>query len=115
MAFIRYVRYASARVDLFLRERSGQALLAQRNSMRPPKPVRHQRQVHARHINKQRHSDEEDSNPESPITMGSFPIWHAVMVNVISARSLLMVRVRTLSHSFPAFSIQFPGFEPVGT
>ena len=67
--------------------------------------ARHQRQVDTRHINEQGQADEEDGYPETPITMRAFPVRTMVMVNAVMVRPLFVMRVRTLTHSFPAFPI----------
>ena len=68
--------------------------------------ARHHRQVYSRHINEEGHGDEEDGYPETPITMRAFPVRTMVMVSVVLVRPLLVMRVRALTHWFPAFPIQ---------
>jgi hypothetical protein len=68
-------------------------------------PARNQRKVDTRHINEQRDRDKEDANPETPIAMGAFPVRTMVMAKIVLVRSFLVMRVRALTHWFPAFSI----------
>ena len=45
--------------------------------------------------------------PETPIPVCAFPVRTMAMVNDVMVRPLLVMRVRTLTHWFPAFSNQF--------
>ena len=86
------------------------ALLADGNGMRVP--VRHQRKIDTRHINEQGRADEEDSYPETPVTVRPFPVGTMVLMNAAKVWPLFVMRMRALAHSLPAFSIRSPGFEP---
>jgi hypothetical protein len=66
-------------------------------------PAWDQRQVDGRYVNEERSRDEDNANPETPISMGALPIRTMAMIPKFWVGPRLVMRVVT--HCLPAFPI----------
>ncbi len=66
-------------------------------------PARDQRQVDGRYVNEKRSRYKDNTNPETPISMGALPIRTMAMIAKLGVGPRLVMRVVT--HCLPAFSI----------